>query len=282
MKLNISTLEYLSAYDEIIKYKLVITNFLSMKPQIIKIQRIIIIVVFIIFCFNWQPKTWAATNTIPAIDKNDNKSLAPAVLPGNGITQYDFFYAGEGKVQNMYIVRNGKITWTYHDTLSKGEISDAVMLSNGNILFAHQHGVTEITQDKKVIWNYDAPQGCEIHTAQPIGKDNVLFIQNGNPAKLLVVNKTSGKFLKEWVLPVGNPKGVHGQFRNARLTSKGTLLVAHMDMGKVCEYDENGKELLSINIPSPWSAVELSNGNILVCSNNGFVQELNRKGEKVW
>jgi hypothetical protein len=229
--------------------------------------------VLLIICFHWQIESFA---------QGDNKPLAPTVLPGNGLLQYDFFYAGEGKVQNMYIIRNGISTWSFQDTLGKGEISDAVMLSNGNILFAHQYGVTEITQEKKVIWNYNAPQGCEIHTAQPIGKDNVLFIQNGDPAKLIVINKPSGILLKELVLPVGNPKGVHGQFRNARITSKGTILVAHMDFGKICEYDENAKELLSINVPSPWSAVELKNGNILVCSNNGFVHELNRKGEKIW
>src|SRR5205809_4363120 len=104
----------------------------------------------------------------------DNAALAPAVLPGKGLAQHDFFYAGEGKEQRMYIVRKGRIVWSYLDPNAKGEISDAVMMSNGNILFAHQFGLSLITAGKKVIWNYDAPQGAEIHTAQPIGRDKVL------------------------------------------------------------------------------------------------------------
>ncbi len=211
-----------------------------------------------------------------------NKPASPQVLPGKGAKQFDFFYAGEAKARNMYIVRNGKITWSYIDTVGKGEISDAVLMTNGNILFAHQFGVTLINSDKKVLWNYDAPAGYETHTAQPIGKNHVVFIQNGNPAKLFVVNTKTNKTEKEFVLPTKNPTSTHGQFRHARLTKSGTILVAHMDMGKVCEYDINGKELLSIDAPGVWSAEPLDNGNILLAGNKKLVQEITRKGETVW
>ncbi|WP_346856086.1 hypothetical protein [uncultured Draconibacterium sp.] len=30
-------------------------------------------------------------------------------LPGNILDQFDFFYAGESKVQDMYIVKNGSV-----------------------------------------------------------------------------------------------------------------------------------------------------------------------------
>jgi outer membrane protein assembly factor BamB len=70
-------------------------------------------------------------------------------------------------------VRGGKVVWSYDDPAGKGEISDAVMLSNGNVLFAHQFGVTDCRRTKKVIWNYDAPSGHEIHTALPIGRDHI-------------------------------------------------------------------------------------------------------------
>ena len=112
----------------------------------------------------------------------------PAVLPGKGLAQHDFFYAGEAKSQDMYIVRKGRVAWEFHDGAAKGEISDAVLLSNGSVLFAHQFGVTLIDREKKVLWHYDAPQGTEVHTAQPIGKERVLYVQNGDPAKVVVVN----------------------------------------------------------------------------------------------
>ena len=202
-------------------------------------------------------------------------------LPGNGLSQFDFFYAGEGKFHNMYIVKNGKIAWEYKDTDSKGEISDAVLLTNGNVLFAHQFGVTLITSKKEVLWNYNTPVGCEIHTAQPIGKDHVVFIQNGDTARLFVVNIKSGKIVKSFPLTVRNPKSIHGQFRHARLTTNGTILVAHMDMGKVIEYDINGKILFQLNVPGIWSVEPLRNGNFLV-TNKGFVTEFTNKGDSVW
>src|SRR5512137_1994206 len=105
-------------------------------------------------------------------------SQAPAVLPGGGLAEHDFFYAGEAKEERMFIVRQGRIVWSYTHP-GRGEISDAVRSSNGNILFAHQYGINEITADKKVIWNYDAPPNTEIHTAQPIGQERVVFVQNG-------------------------------------------------------------------------------------------------------
>jgi hypothetical protein len=210
------------------------------------------------------------------------KTTSPAVLPGKGLAQFDFFYAGEAKDRNMYIVRNGKIAWSYIDSLGRGEISDAVLMTNGNILFAHQYAITLISPDKKILWNYDTPDGCETHTAQPIGKDHVVFVQNGETAKVIVMNIHTNKIEKQFDLPVANPKSVHGQFRHARLTPKGTLLVAHMDMGKVCEYDSNGKELNSIDAPGIWGVEPLKNGNILVSSNNGNVREFNQNGEIVW
>ena len=223
---------------------------------------------------------WSVSVSIAA-DAPVAKPAAPADLPGNGLAQHDFFYAGEAKAQNMYIVRKGKVVWKYEDATSKGEISDAILLSDGNVLFAHQFGVTLISPDKKVLWNHDAPPKTEIHTAQPIGKDHVLFVQNGDPAKLFVINIRTNETVKELTLPTGNPKSTHGHFRHARLSDAGTLVVAHMDMKKVCEYDDNGKQISSIDIAGPWSAARLKNGNTLICASRG-VQEVNAGGESVW
>jgi hypothetical protein len=101
-------------------------------------------------------------------------------LPGKGLKQHPFLYCGEWDtrkpVQTMYIVRGGKVVWSY-SVPNKDELDDCHMLSNSHVLFARKNGATEITQEKKVVWNYDAPPGTEIHSAQPIGKDRVLFIR---------------------------------------------------------------------------------------------------------
>jgi hypothetical protein len=209
------------------------------------------------------------------------QSPAPAALPGNGLAQHDFLYAGESHDRRIYIVRHGHIVWTYDDPAGKGEISDAVMLSNGNILFAHQFGLTLISPGKKVLWNYDPPPAHEVHTAIPIGKDHVLYIQNGDPAVLRVVNITTNTIEKELPLPTKHPISVHGQFRHARLTPQGTLLIAHMDLNKIVEYDSNGNELWSFPATGAWGIEPLANNNILITDRLG-VREVTRRGDSVW
>src|SRR6185437_3588533 len=206
---------------------------------------------------------------------------SPAPLSGSDLARHDFLYAGEAKDRQIFIVRQGKIVWSYDDPAGKGEISDAVRLSNGNILFAHQFAVTEIDPDKKIVWNYNVPAGHEVHTAVPIGNDRVLYIQNGSPALLRVVNIRTGAIEKELTLKTMTPVSVHGQFRHARLTPAGTLLVAHMDLNKVVEYDSNGNELWSFPATGPWSVAPLDNGNVLITDRLG-VREVTHRGDTAW
>lgn len=204
----------------------------------------------------------------------------PAALPGRGLAQHDFFYAGESKSRRMFIVRKGIVVWSYDDPAGRGEISDATLLSNGNVLLAHQFAVQMIAPDKRVIWSCDAPPGTEIHTAVPIGKEHVLFIQNGDPALVKVVNIVTGKTEKEFSLPTKS-KGTHGQFRHARLTADGTLMVAHMDLGKLSEYNSDGKEIWSRPAPGIWGVTMLPHGHFLTVDHD-TVREINRKGETFW
>lgn len=209
-------------------------------------------------------------------------------LPGKGLKQHPFLYCGEWDtrkpVQTMYLVRNGKVVWSYSIS-NEEELDDCTLLSNGNIVFARKgRGASEITPDKKIVWDYQAPPNTEVHTAQPIGTERVLLMQNGNPAKLLLIHKATNKIEKELTLPAGDPKSIHGQFRHIRMTKVGTFLVAHMDLGKVVEYNAEGKEIWSVKVPAnPWAAVRLRNGNTLISGNRGgYVREVNSRGETVW
>ena len=202
-------------------------------------------------------------------------------LPAPSLAAHDFLYAGESHDRRISIVRHGEVVWSYDDPAGKGEISDCVMLSNGNILFAHQFGVTLISPEKKVLWNYEPPSGHEVHTAVPIGTDRVLYIQNGSPALVRVVNIVTGVVEKEFPLATHQPASTHGQFRHARLTSAGTLLVAHMDLNKVVEYDSDGHELWSFPATGAWGVTPLSNGNVLITDRLG-VREITRRGDAVW
>src|SRR5690242_6726155 len=87
-------------------------------------------------------------------------------LQGNGLAQHPFLYCGEWQnrghsEQTMYVVRDGKVVWTYFIP-AKEELGDCTMLSNGNIIFSRRLGASEVTPDKKIVWNYDAPPRTEI------------------------------------------------------------------------------------------------------------------------
>ncbi|MBR0036070.1 MAG: DUF362 domain-containing protein [Bacteroidales bacterium] len=188
---------------------------------------------------------------------------------------HSFFYAGESKQQRMFIVKDGEVSWQWENPQGRGEISDAVLLTDGHILVAHQYGIAEITPEKQTLWSYAAPQGTEIHTIQPIGRQHVLFVQNGQPARVVVMKIPECEVVYEFEVPAS--KSVHGQFRNARLTTRGTLLLAHMSQGYVAEYSVQGNELKRWVMPSPWSVSELDKEHLLFVG-KGLVREIDRSG----
>src|SRR5450432_2198118 len=174
-------------------------------------------------------------------------------LPGNGLAQHDFLLTGEWDyrkpVQTIFVVRGGKIIWTYEipfkdSTGAMAELGDATMRPNGNIVFCRKTGAGEITPGKKLIWNYDAPPGTEIHSVEPLGKNRILMVVNGVPAKVEIVNIKNGKTENEFTLPTGKP-GPHLQFRRVRITNTGTIIAAHLDSNLVAEYDMTGKKIWS-------------------------------------
>jgi len=215
----------------------------------------------------------------------------PAVLPGNGLAQHPFLLTGEWdhrkELQTIFIVRDGKVAWSYGIPIKDKsgtlqELGDATLLSNGNIVFCRKTGASEVTPDKQIIWNYDAPTGTEIHSVQPLGLDHVLMTIQGNPARVLTINTTSGQTEKEIQIPVLHPDKPHLQFRRVRMTDAGTYLTGQLDANKVVEYDAQGKQIWSVDAFQPWGLVRLKNGNTLIgCSSHG-VLEVNPKGETVW
>ncbi len=199
------------------------------------------------------------------------------------LDRHNFFYAGQSKRMRMFMVKDGQVQWAYENKQGRGEISDAVLMNDGHILIAHQYGVAEVTQDYQTVWSYAAPEGTEIHTVQPIGRTHVVFVQNGKPAKAVVMEIPSTRIVREFELPISEKGSVHGQFRNARLSSRGTLLVANMAMGCIHEYTSEGKEVDRWTGFLPWSVQEMpKTGNLLITGRKGKIQEITRQGKTVW
>jgi hypothetical protein len=223
------------------------------------------------------------------------RAPVPAVLPGKGMSEHDFLYAGEWDTrkdtQTVFRVTGGKVVWTWSFPIKDAnnqlsEFSDIHQLSNGNVLYARKTGADEVTPDRKIVWTYNCQPGTECHSAQPIGSDRVFLCINGNPAKALLINKKTGAVEMEHILTTArpdDPKSVHGQFRNNRMTPQGTYLIAHMNLGKVIEYDRNWNQILSIDAPSVWSVARLKNGHTLISGNqHGYVREADEKGKIIW
>jgi outer membrane protein assembly factor BamB len=213
--------------------------------------------------------------------------ITPPNLPGNGLAQHPMLYVGEN-YDKMFLVKDGKVIWTY-STGRDYEYDDVWMLSNGNILFTRMDFITEITPDKKVVWRYDCNKApgtnhTEIHTCQPIGLDKVMFVLNGLPAKLMIVNIKSGAVDVEHVIPSNpNPNGIHGQYRRARVTAQGTYLLAVFGQGYVVELDKDFKEIWRYTVKMPWAALRLKNGHTLITAEgDNLTREVDAKGETVW
>ena len=209
---------------------------------------------------------------------------APADLPGKGMAQHPMLYVGEGYNKRL-LVNDGKIVWTY-STGPGWEYDDVWMLSNGNVLFSRMQYAEEVTPDKKVVWRHDAPAGTEIHTCQPIGLDKVLFIENGLPPHLKVMNIRTNEVEVDHELPAPSAtdrKTVHAQFRRVRYTAQGTYLVPFLEMQKVIEYDKNFNEVWSYDVRSPWAAVRLRNGNTMITDeHNVTTLEVTPDKKVVW
>jgi outer membrane protein assembly factor BamB len=217
------------------------------------------------------PRNWPEPEILPA-------------RPGKGIGQHPMLYAGEG-YNTIFLVNHGDVIWSY-STGRGGEIDDVWMLTNGHVLFSRMSYVEEVTPEKEVVWHYDAPPGTEVHTCQPIGLDKVMIVQNGLPPKLMIINKKTKAVEVEHTLPAvssDDPKTVHPQFRRARVTAKGTYLLAFLKMDKVVELDKQFKPIWTYPIPTPWAAIRLHNGNTLIVDEHDrLVREVTPKGETAW
>jgi hypothetical protein len=202
-------------------------------------------------------------------------------LPGGGaLARHAMLFVGEG-CNKMFLVNGGKVVWTY-STGKGGEFDDVWLLSNGDILFSRMAYAEEVTPQKQVVWHLDAPKGSEIHTVQPIGLDKVLLMENGTPARLLVINKKTGVTEVDHALPDAGAS-VHPQFRRVRLTAAGTYLVPYLEANKVVEFDQSFNVIWTYQVTSPWAAVRLHNGNTLITDEKDkLTREVNPKGETVW
>ena len=188
------------------------------------------------------------------------------------------------------------MVWT-HAIPDSDELGDCTLTSYGNVFFNRKsYGAQEIQPDLKtgkggpIVWEYRQEGGTETHAVQPIGRDKALVMQNGKPAKLMIINKAAAKTCSagmpcvEKMWPVMSGGSVHGMFRHVRILANGNLLVPYTSEGRVVEYTQDWKVVWEYTeAAGAWAAVRLKNGNTLISGNaRKYVREVSPDKKVVW
>ena len=143
----------------------------------------------------------------------------------------------------------------------------------------------EITPQKKVVWHLDAPKGprstrsnrsdstksCDAKRLAPQAVDRQQESQGSRSRACF------GRAESRWSRSRAHPVSSRPHHRRR------DLLVSWLSLGKVVEYDKDFKEIWRYDIPTPWAAVRLHNGNTLITSEKlEPTREVNPQGETVW
>lgn len=196
---------------------------------------------------------------------------------------------------------DGKVEW---EVACKHSSHDVHLLPNGNrLLHTAPATVTEMTPEKKVVWEYAAKptaankKHVEVHAFQRLADGNTMVAESGN-GRLVEVDP-AGKVVKEVPLTVKNPDP-HRDTRMVRKLPTGNYLVCHEGDGAVREYDPAGKVVWEYQLslgdrqPAPghgpesygisvYGALRLANGNTVIAGgNNHRVIEVDKSGKEVW
>ena len=197
-----------------------------------------------------------------AFTPSDRPEAQDTTLPGGGLSRHSMLYIGEG-CNRIFLVDQGKVVWKY-DTGNGWELDDLWMLKNGDILFTRMAWAAKITPDKREVWRYDCKEGEEIHTIQPIGDEEAVMLINAFPARLVRFNHNTGEIIWEKEIEFGG-NGTHGQSRRMRVTADNTVLVCFLTERKVVEYSLDDMSVVrQFDVPQPWAAIRLQNGNTLI------------------
>jgi outer membrane protein assembly factor BamB len=221
-----------------------------------------------------------------------------AVEPA-GAAGYRVLAQDNGRV--AIVNRKGEVEW---EVECKHNSHDVAVLENGNLLLhTEPTTVTEMTPEKKIVWQYKAQPKppysgrVEVHAFQRLPSGATMVAESGN--RRIVEVDRDGKIVKELALQVDNPHP-HRDTRLARKLANGHYLVCHEGDGVVREYDGDGKVVWSYKLDlagrprsaghgpeghgtEVFSALRLANGNTLIgCGNGNRVIEVTPEGKIVW
>jgi len=104
---------------------------------------------------------------------------AATISPAQDAVSHPFICCDNGQAKVFVIDAAGETTWEYD--LANGQ--DVWLLPNGNYLLSHNRGAIEVTVDKEIVWQYESPEGSEVHTCQPLPDGRVMVIECGGVSR---------------------------------------------------------------------------------------------------
>jgi HEAT repeat protein len=153
----------------------------------------------------------------------------------------------------------------------------AQRLKNGNTFIVSPTQLVEIDQDKAVKFTYSFPNGERIMKATKLDDGRMVCLTDALHVVVLDEKKeVKNKF------NVGLGKLLFGG--RLYMTPTGRVLIPKNNEDKVVEYDLDGNVVWELEVKQPVSAVRLPNGNTLVTTMElpGKAREFNRNGVEVW
>jgi hypothetical protein len=176
------------------------------------------------------------------------------------------------------VSEQGKIEWEF----SCPNPQDCWRLANGNYLFCYRTGAREMTPDKKIIWEYKAPEKVEVHSCQPLADGRVLIAEGGT-CRIIEVDR-AGNIAKEIKIPASAKQSTHEQVRGVRKARNGHYFLSLKGDHKVAELDGDEKIVREIAVPGDvHEAVPLADGHLLItCGDGHKVIELDAAEKVVW
>ena len=200
--------------------------------------------------------------------------LVATMLPA----QENYLLVGGSGWNKIALIEKESAAVLWSHELGDGEECNAVAAnSGGNVLYSYKQGAKLINLKHDVLWDYPSPAGTELFTATILPNGGFLLGYCGNPARLIELN-AKGVVRHEIAFETGISQ-VHGQYRQAIKSKKGTYLVPLMGKAAVIELDKQGKELNPWSVKgNPFSVLERSNGNLIVgCGDARSYVEIDRR-----
>ena len=181
---------------------------------------------------------------------------------------------GSGRV--LLVSQQGEVEWEH----KAGNIHDAWMLPNGNVLFADGN-VAEVTRDHKVVFEYkpEIQKGGGAYSCQRLANGNTVVGENAS-GRVVEVDK-DGKVVFSLLTRYGNTDD-HHHMRMVRKLANGNYLVCHSQANIVREYKPDGSTAWEKATKGlGFAAVRLPSGNTLVSSLSQLT-EYDTAGNEVW